>query len=191
MSLKTLTRTEAPTKELSTSKGTELASLRQKTGMFRQFGVSLAKSKAASEALKTIELEHVRAEANIALTGLKLSEVSIRSSMIGNFMPSIGALTTRLNAATTAVDQALTNGAAAEVYTHLSNRAANNKMTNELHSSGKISKDEAEVLNSFAQADATDDIESSRRRMTEAKEAVSSLHSFALKGIADAKDRIF
>ena len=189
--MKTPVRIETPTNDLAINKSGDLSALRQKTGVLSRLKVSLATSRAAGEALKSIEIEKVRAEANIALTGIKLAEAAIRASLVGNAMPQIGALATRVNAATTAVDQALTNGAAAEVYTHLTNRTSNVNLANELHGSGKINKEEAAVLTTFAQADASEDIERSRRRMADAKEAVAALHSFAVKGIADSKDHIF
>ena len=167
-----------------------LSSLREKTGFLRRLDVKLATSKAAGKALKTIEEEKVKAEANIALTSLKLAESAIRASMVGNAMPQIGALTTRVNAATTAVDQALTNASAAETFTHLSNRASNLNLARELHQNGKITEEEANVVISFAHADAAEDIQRSRKRMGDAKEAVQSLHEFALKGIAEAKNRL-
>jgi hypothetical protein len=176
--------------DLSINNNGDLSELREKTGLVSRFKADRAANKARGEALKIVEIEKVHAKANIALTAIKLAEASIRASLVGNAMPQIGALTTRVNAATAAVNQALTNGAAAEVYTHIRNRASNIDLANELYADGKIDKEEAEVLISFAKADAIADIESSRRQEAEAKEAVSALHSHALKGIAESKDRI-
>lgn len=181
---------ETPSAEVSIGKTGDLSALRQKTGIFKRLDVALATSHAAGEALKKVQVEQIRAEANIAMTSLKLTEAAIRASLVGNAMPQIGALATRVNAATTSVDQALTNGNAAETFTHLSNRQANINLANELHNNNKITKDEADVVISFAQADAAEDIKRSRERMAEAKEAVAGLHQFALNGIADAKNRL-
>lgn len=176
--------------DMSIASSNDLTSLRDKAGWFGGIGADYKTGKAAANALVMVQAEMVRAEANIALTSLKLAEAAIRTSMVANAMPKIGALTTRVNAATTAVDQALTNGATAEAYTHLSNRAANIRLALELRDTGKATQEEAEVVISFAQADAAKDIERTRQRMAEAKDAVSGLHEFALKGIAAAKDRL-
>jgi len=173
---------------LTTLDDASLAKLREKTGLVQRLGVARATSKVAGEALKGLEAAKVGAEANIALTALKLSETAIRSSMVASAMPAIGALTTNVNAATTAVDQALTNSSMAEVFTHMNNRATNLALKNTLLAAGKITEEEAEVLAHFAQMDAVEDIQASRRRMQEAKEAVAALHEFALEGIAAAKD---
>ena len=181
---------DGSTVDMSITDSSDLSTLRQKTGFLKKIDVAISTSHAAGEALKTIRLEQVRAEANIALTSLKLTEASIRTSMVANTMPALGALTTRVNAATTSVDQALTNGVMAEAYTHLNNRAANIGLANDLRTAGKITQDEADVVISFAQADAATDIERSRQRMTDAKAAVAGLHEFALKGIAEAKNKL-
>jgi hypothetical protein len=183
-------KTAAPGAEMCVGKSGDLSTLRSQTGFLKKIGVDLATSDAAGEGLKKVLIEQVNAETNIALTGLKLTEAAIRTSMVANAMPQIGALTTRVNAATTSVDQALTNGSAAETFTHLTNRAANIGLANELRGANKITQDEAEVIVSFAEADAAEDIKRSRERMGEAKEAVAGLHQFALKGIADAKNRL-
>lgn len=189
--MKTTARNEASTNDLDINKGTDLSSLREKTGFVSRIKANIATSKAAGKAIKEIEVEKVQAEARIAFTAIKLGEAAIRAALVGSAMPKIGALATRVNAATTAVDQALTNGAAAEVYTHINNRTSNVNLANELHTSGKINKEEKEVITSFAQADAAEDIERSRQRMADAKEAVATLHGFTVKGIADSKNNIF
>ncbi len=181
---------QAQAVDMSIADSGDLSTLRQKTGFLKRMDVAWATSHAAGEGLKTVQVEQVKAETNIALTGLKLAEAAIRTSMVANAMPAIGALTTRVNAATTSVDQSLTNGVMAEACTHLSNRAANIGLANELRNAGKITQEEAEVVISFAQADAALDIQRSRQRMADAKGAVAGLHEFALKGIAEAKNRL-
>lgn len=188
--MKTPTKPELPESTISIGNSGDLSSLRQKTGALKKLDVKWATSRAAGEELKKVQIEQMKAEGNIAFTGVKLGEAAILTAMVANAMPQIGALTTRVNAATTAVDQALTNGNAGETYTHLSNRAANVQLANDLRISGKISSEEAEVVISFAQADAADDVNRSRQRMADAKTAVSSLHEFALKGIAAAKNKL-
>lgn len=168
----------------------ENSRLQQHVGPMERLKASLATSKVAGEALRGLRAEQVKAQANVELTSLKLTEALIRSTLVGDAMPAIGALTTRVNAATTAVDQALTNGATAETYTHMDNRAGNFKLAHELLAAGKITEEELEVLVNFAQADAVEDIQRSRTRTQAAKEAVASLHEFALKGIAEAKEHL-
>lgn len=176
--------------DMSLADSSDLSTLRQKTGILKKIDVAFATSHAAGKGLKAVQIGQVEAETNIALTGLKLAEAAILTSMLANAMPAMGALTTRVNAAITSVDQALTNGVMAEVYTHLRNRAQNIGLATELRASGTITPDESEVIASFAQADAASDIQRSRERMTDAKAAVSALHEFALKGIADTKNRL-
>lgn len=168
----------------------DVSALRAKTGMLQKLNVALATSKAAGQSLIKVSEEQIQAEANIAITSLKLAEASIRASLVGSAMPQIGALTTRVNAATASVDQALTNGAAGEVYTHFSNRAANLTLFDELLKEGKITPQEAEILISFANADAAEDINRSRLRKDEAKEAVAALSGFAIAGIEASKNRL-
>lgn len=188
--MKSVQKTKPPSLEISVETSGDLSALREQTGFLKKLAVNRAVSLAAGEGWQKIRLAQVNAETNIALTGVSLAEAAIRTSLVANAMPQIGALTTRVNAATTAVDEALTNGSAAETYTHLSNRAANIGLANELRSANKITQEEADVVISFAQADAAEDIKRSRERMSEAKEAVAGLHEFALKGIAEAKNRL-
>ncbi len=176
--------------DLSATSSEELAGLREKAGWLGNLRADLKTGKAASLALVTVQGELVKAETNIALTTMKLAEAQIRTSMVATAMPAIGALTTRVNANTASVEQALTNGSMAEAYTHLSNRASNIRMVHDLRDAGKITQEEADVVISFAQADATSDLARTRERMAQAKEAVAGLHEFALKGIAAAKDRL-
>lgn len=182
--------TKPPVPSLKIEDDTDLSAISEKTGWLEKRRVNKQTSKVAGKALQMLQEERVKSEANIALTSLKLSESAVRASLVGNAMPAIGALTIRVDAATTAVDQALTNSAMAETYTHLSNRAANINLARQLHAADKITADEADVVISFAQKDAKDDIERSRERMAQAKEAVAGLHEFAMKGIAAAKDRL-
>jgi hypothetical protein len=165
----------------------DVSSLRQKTGMMRRISAAIATSAAAGDELARVEVERVRALGAIARTGLKLAEAKVKTALVAAAMPQIGALATSLNSATTAVDQALTNGSAAEVVTHLSNRSNNLAMVQELHKNGKISVDETGTLDSFATNDAAVDIERSRVRMAQAKDAVQHLHEYALASITRAK----
>jgi len=167
-----------------------IANLRDKTGPLKRLDVMFAGSKNAGNALIKIENEKIKSETNIALTSLKLGEATIRSALVANAMPQIGAITTQVNGRTAAVDQALTNGCAAENFTHVSNRDSNIKTMKSLQAEGKITAEEADVIVSFAMQDAAEDIRASRMRMQSAKEAVAVLHSFALNGIAKAKDLI-
>jgi hypothetical protein len=164
--------------------------LRENTGLLRKIKARGAISRANADGWLRAETALADARANVAITAVNISEAQIRSALVGAAMPQIGALTTRLNAATAAVDQALSNGAAGEVYTHISNRAANVAFANDLLSTGKVSNEERDVIVSFSQADASDDILRSRERMKQAKTAVDSLHGCALEGIERAKEKL-
>lgn len=164
--------------------------LKENTGFLTKLEARGAISRANGDGLVRVETAKANARANIQITGLNIAEAQIRSALVGGAMPQIGALTTRLNAATAAVDQALTNGAAGEVYTHLANRAANVGFANDLLSAGKINSEERDVIVNLSQADASDDILRSRERMKKAKDAVDALHGCALEGIERAKEML-
>lgn len=184
------TKNQVEQAEMSLASSSDLTNLREKAGFIGRLNASGETKKAAAAALQAVQVGQVQAEKNIQLTSLKLAEASILTSMVGNALPAIGALTVRVNAATTAVDQALTNGAMAETYTHLKNRGANIALAKELRTNAQISIEEEEVIVSFAQADAAQDIQSSRQRMSEGKEALGALHKCALGWIAAAKDKL-
>lgn len=167
--------------------GADTTKLEENTGFLSRLEARGAISRANGDGWKRVETARANARANIAITSLQLAETQIRSALVGAAMPQIGSLTTRLCAATAAVDQALTNGSAGEVYTHLSNRAANASFAGELLSTGKINTEEREVILSFTQSDCSDDILRSRERMKKAKDAVDALHATALEGIENAK----
>jgi len=164
--------------------------LKENTGLLRKITAKSAISRANAHGWLRAETALADARANVAICAVNIAETQIRSEIVGAAMPQIGALTTRLNASTAAVDQALSNGAAGEVYTHLSNRAANIAFANDLLGTGKVSKEERDVIVSFSEADASDDILRSRTRMKVAKDAVNALHSCALEGIERAKEKL-
>lgn len=164
--------------------------LKENTSLIRKLKARGAISRANADGYVRAETALADARANVAITAVGIAETQIRSALVGAAMPQIGALTTRLNAATAAVDQALTNGASGEVYTHLSNRATNVAFANDLLGSGKVNNEERDVIVSFSQADANDDILRSRNRMKTAKDAVDALHGCALEGIERAKEKL-
>jgi hypothetical protein len=164
--------------------------LKENTGFLKKLEARGAISRANADGWLRVETAKANARANIAITSLNTAETLIRTTLVGGAMAQIGASTTRLNAATAAVDQALTNGAAGEVYTHLSNRAANVGFANDLLSAGKINAEERNVIVNFSQTDASDDILRSRERMKKAKDAVDALHGCALEGIERAKEML-
>jgi hypothetical protein len=186
--------THLPTKEIQPASlpeaGADASSLRAKTGLVQRLGAAITTSRAAGEALKRVETERVRVETSVALTGLKLAEAKIKTALVSAAMPQIGALALSLNAATMSVDEGLTNGAAAEVISHLRNRTENANLAAELQGDGAITSEEAATLRSFVDHDAATDIESSRSRMVEAKDAVRTLHAYALASIAQSKIEI-
>lgn len=164
--------------------------LKENTGLISRIKANGAISRANAVGLVRAETALADARSNVAITAVKISEAQIRSQIVGAAMPRIGALTTRLNSNTAAVDQALSNGAAGEVYTHLSNRAANVGFANDLLSTGKINAEERDVIVGFSQTDASEDILRTRERMTKAKDAVDALHGCALEGIERAKEML-
>lgn len=166
---------------------TDLSVLKGKIGPLQRIGTAIATSRVAGDALKKVEAERVRVETAIALTTLRVAEMKIKSAIVASAMPQVGALVTNLNAATTGVEQALTNGAAAEVISHLDNRSANVALADELRHGGKIADDEHATLRSFSDNDAAMDIESCRSRMEQGKKAVRALHDHALASIARTK----
>lgn len=165
-------------------------SLEKRVGPVAQWLVERHESRKAKEALTTLAEAQIEAEKNIGLTALKLSETAIRASLVGTAMPAIGALATRVNAATTAVDQSLTNGFVAETYTHLRNRAANAALAHELHRDGAVNQDDAQVMIDLAHEAANKDVARSFKRMEVSKTAVEELASYAINHIADAKNRL-
>jgi hypothetical protein len=107
--------------------------------------------------------------------------------MVANAMPQIGSLSTRLNSNTAAVNQALTNGGLGEIATHMHNRSSNMCLFSELKKEGKITSDEQDALNSFAEADAVSDINRTRVRTEEARTAVDALHACGLTWIVSSQ----
>lgn len=165
----------------------DVRALRNKASLWQRLGARAAASTAAGQELARVEVTRIRVEGSVALTALKVAEAKIKTAVVSAAMPQVGALAVALNSQTASVDQALTNASAAEVATHLSNRSGNLALSRELRDSGKISADESAALEAFAINDATLDIERSRSRMAEAKQAVAYLHDFALASIAKAK----
>jgi hypothetical protein len=164
--------------------------LRENTGFIGNLKAGGAIRRANVDNLIRTETALAVSRANVAVTALSLAEAQIRSQLVAAALPAIGALTTQLNSSAAAVDQALTNGSAAEIYTHMSNRAANVGFGNDLLASGKISAEERDAIVSYTEADACDDIQRSRERGKQAKAAVMALHGCALEGVENAKDRL-
>ena len=162
--------------------------MREKTGFLTAMRVQGDISRANGTGWLRVETAMADARTNIAITSINIAGTQIRSEMVGAAMPQIGTLICRLNAATAAVDQGLTNGSAGEVYTHLANRLSNSNLFNDLLSSGKINAEEREVMANLSETDASEDIIRSRERMKKAKEAVNALHGCALEGIEKSKD---
>lgn len=179
--------TGQPGTSVAVADGPNLSPLRAKAGLLRRLSAHAAVSAAAGQELSRVEVARVHVEGAIALTGLRLAEAKIKTALVATAMPQVGALAVALNSQTTSVDQTLTNSAAAEVVTHLTNRSANVDLAQELRQGGKISDEESATLEAFATNDAALDIERSRARMADAKQAVQCLHDYALASIAKAK----
>ena len=135
-----------------------------------------------------IRAAKVEGEEQIALTAINLTVATIKTSMVANAMPQMGSLVTQLNSSTAAVNQGLTNGGLAEEATHMDNRHANRQLFMELKNEGKITSEEQEILNSFAEEDAAGDIIRSRARTEEARKAISTLYSGALNWITSSQE---
>lgn len=176
-----------PDTPLSLGKTDNLPALQEKTGIVSRMRTKLATSRAAGEALRNIERERIREQQSVELTAIKVAGAAIRAAIVGNAMPMLGALTTRLNAATASVDQALTNGNCAEIATHMFNRSCNVATIGELHRDGKITGEESDAMKSFAHADAYEDVERSRQREAAAKQAVATIHDCALKNLTETQ----
>lgn len=170
-----------PDKPLSLGKTDNLPVLQDKTGIVSRMRTKLATSRAAGEALRNIERKRIYEQASVELTAITVAGTAIRAAIVGNAMPVLGALITRLNVATDAVDQAITNGCAAAETTHLVNRGRNFSMVDELHHDATVTTEESEALKSSIHANAVEDIERSRQRMAAAKQRVTALHDCALK----------
>jgi len=164
--------------------------LEKHTGMIDRWRADRTASREAGHHLADLRTAYIQAEAGIALTGLKIGEAQIKTALVSTAMVQIGALTTELNAKTASVEQRLTTGSHGELIAHLQNRAASVAAIKALERDGRVLPEEAEALISFAQADAIDDINRSRERTRKAKDAVEALHSFALDGIARAKNNV-
>lgn len=147
-------------------------------------------SREAGHSLADLKTQRILAETRIATTGLKIAEAQIKTALVSGSMMQIGALTTDLNAKTAAVEQRLTTASQGEIIAHLQNRAASVSAIRSMEQDGRIASDEASALVSYAEADAVEDIHRSRERTRKAKEAVETLHGFALQGIATAKDSL-
>lgn len=187
MGMKPVVRARVTEEVPSISKSSDLSALKEKTGIVSRMRTKLATSRAAGEALRNIERERIREQASVELTAIKVASTAIRAAILGNAMPTIGALTTRLNAATAAVDQALTMGNSAEVATHMFNRTRNLATVDELQRDGKITGEESDAMKSFAHEDAYEDIKSSRHREAAAKQAVATLYDCALKNLTETQ----
>jgi hypothetical protein len=179
-----------PAPALDLEDAADTAMLEAGTGLLTGWKARGAIREANGEGWARVGKAKANARANIALTSLHTAEAKIRSAIVGAAMPQIGALSARLNAATAAVDQALSSGAAAEAYTHLSSRAANVAFASELAGAGKITAEERDLLCQFALEDANQDILRTRERMNKAKAAVDALHACALEGIERAKSKL-
>ncbi|MBK7659636.1 MAG: hypothetical protein IPJ28_10980 [Betaproteobacteria bacterium] len=75
--------------------------------------------------LTEVELEKARARTAIAKAAISAAEKKATAAIVAAAMPTFGALAATLNSRTSAVDQQLTTGAAAEAFGHMANRASN------------------------------------------------------------------
>lgn len=168
----------------------ELTSLREKSGLIQRFSADRSASRAAGGALKLLQVEQITAEANVALTTIKLAEVKIRTSLVADSMRVIGAVTVRLGTATSAVNLALSESGQGAMYAAMATRQQGRDLFKDLQQKGHINTEEYELLCGLVDQDAAGDIQRVRSRTADAKQAIDGLHSFAQQGIADAKDKL-
>lgn len=175
-----------PTNSIVVADSADLGALRSKAGFFGRLGASASVSVAARQELRNVETERVRMQGSIARTALAAAGVQIKSALVTNEAPKIGALLVALNARVDAVSQSLTNGSQAAVTSHLRNRTENAAISRDLQQQGTISDEEAAALQNFANTDAAADIERSRAGMAEAKKAIEHFRGLALQQLLSA-----
>jgi len=180
---------KTPTLDQNLKENSNIEELREKTGAIQRFMIDRSISKESAKIYKKVEKERLNEEANIAVTAIKLAGTSIVAAMVAKAMPSLGALTTSVNSATAAVDQALSNGNSAEIYTHMKNRNKSGQLFDELSANGEITTEETKIIKDLIDENTAGDISRSKERMEKAKNAVDVLHSMALVGITNAENK--
>ena len=168
----------------------QTAQLEKQAGMLGRFSASRAVQKSAASALQELRQHEINAAKDIRKTAINLATSTVKAAMVAEAMPALGTLTTQLNMATGNVDQALTNGAAVETYTHFTNRQQNLDLIASLRTEGKITEEEAQVLKDQIQSDSYTDIHRTRDRTAAAKETVAAIHSYGVASIQHAKDAL-
>jgi len=179
----------ASTAELNKA-STEVAELERQAGMVGRLSAGWSTQRVAADALKDTRRSKINALRDIRATAIALTTSTVKAAMVAEAMPALGALTTQLNMATGSVDQALTNGAVAETYTHFTNRQQNLDLINALHGEGKITEEEAQLLREQIQSDSYTDIHRTRERTEMAKANVAAIHSHGVAAIQHAKDTL-
>lgn len=178
------------TKDNPLTENSTIEKMRDDIGCVRRLVVDQRLKKIKARNVEIVERARTEEEARIAITAIKLGGASLRAALIAQTTPQLGALTTKANAATAAVDQALTNAHAGEVYTHLYNRAENFQLADDLAAANKITQDEANTIKEFAANNAALDVMRSAKRTEMAKDALDELHSYAMEGITKAREYI-
>lgn len=168
----------------------QIAALQNKTRFFKKLSVNRDVSSQAGDGLAQLLKGQVDSQTRLGLRAISLTEAGLSASLLARTMPAIGALTIQANAATCAVDQALTNGAHAEHFTHMKNRSNNIKLTKSLQQAGEIASEECSVLVNLADEAAVADIQRSHERMLKSKQTVDALYDFTLQGIEAIKGRL-
>ena len=179
-----------PPDEVNDVASGSLVALRDRIGPVRKVLTGIAVSGEASRALRSLEIERIGAERQIARTAIAVGTAKVCSALVARSMPQIGALTVKLNAATSAVDATLTSGCAAEVVSHILSRSQNLKEVAGLRANGHIEETEEKALVDMLESDLADDVERARVRKAAAKEGVTKLHAHALGGIAEVEKRL-
>jgi hypothetical protein len=163
--------------------GRDLVALETRTGTIQSIATNVSESIAAGKASRRINRARIAAAERIERTAINLVEERLRRTLVAASMTEIGALTVDLHARTTAVQQSLTNGLAADVGSHLVNRNENVAVADDLLARGQISEEEHALYVGLIQADLHYDIKDSHARARSGKKAAGRLHESALKGI--------
>jgi hypothetical protein len=166
---------------------TDLDALRGKAGFFGRLGAALAVSHEARKEIADVDVARVREQGAIARTALAAAGVQIKSALLANEVPKIGALLVTLNGRVDAVRQSFTNSAQAGFASHSRNRTNNVAISNELLQQGVLAAEEAAAMQKLANDAAADDIEASLEAMSDNKQVLDHLRDLALRPLRGAK----
>jgi hypothetical protein len=164
----------------------DLRGIERSVGFLRRMQVNTEVGREAAKALADVKIETHLADARVAKAAIAIKEAIVTSALVTDGMATIGLLTLDLNAKTGAVQTNLTAAAGAERITHVMTRGATLQAIESRRLDGRVSDAEARALNSYADADLSEDVERTNQRIRRSKDAVEVLHDFALGGLQRA-----